>query len=72
MISQLEDTNLKILLCDFFGINLRALYGKFQLSSFKTVRERIEDDGRTYCKNAKYQTAPYGTKILLLILARKG
>jgi len=28
------------------------------------LREKLEKDGRTYCKNAKIQTAPYGTKIL--------
>jgi len=27
-------------------------------------RKEIEDGGRTYCKNAKFQTAPYGAKIL--------
>jgi len=31
------------------------------------LREEIEDDGRTYCKNAKFQTAPHGTKILFMI-----
>jgi len=36
------------------------------------LREEIEDDGRTYCKNAKFQTAPYEIKILLLIFAREG
>jgi len=30
------------------------------------LREKIEDNNHTYCKNAKFQTAPYGTKILLL------
>jgi len=34
--------------------------------------EKIEEDGRSYCKNAKFQTAPYGTKILsTLIFALK-
>jgi len=33
------------------------------------LREEIEDDGWTYCKNAKFQTDPIGTKILLLIFA---
>jgi len=31
------------------------------------LREEIEDDWQMYCKNAKFQTAPCGTKILLLI-----
>jgi len=26
------------------------------------LREEIEGDERTYCKNAKFQTAPCGTK----------
>jgi len=34
------------------------------------LSEEIEDDGRMYCKNAKFQTALHGTKILLLILAK--
>jgi len=28
------------------------------------LREQFEDDVRTYCKNAKFLTAPYGTKIV--------
>jgi len=28
------------------------------------LREDIENDGRMCCKHAKFQTAPYGTKIL--------
>jgi len=31
------------------------------------LREEIEDYERTDCKNAKFQTAPYETKIFLLI-----
>jgi len=34
------------------------------------LREKIEDDRRMYCKIAKFQTDPYGTKILLLICSR--
>jgi len=26
------------------------------------LREEIEDEEQTYCKNAKFQTVPYGTK----------
>jgi len=33
------------------------------------LREEIEDNGCWYCKNAKFQMAPCGTKILLLIFA---
>jgi len=33
------------------------------------LREKFEDDGQTYCKNAKFQTAPYGTNSLLMIFA---
>jgi len=36
------------------------------------LREEIEDDGQTYCKNAKFQIAHYGAKILLLIFAQEG
>jgi len=34
------------------------------------LREEIEDDRSTNCKNAKFQTAHYGTKILLLIFVK--
>jgi len=30
----------------------------------------MEDEGRRYYKNAKFQTAPYGTKVLLMIFAK--
>jgi len=31
---------------------------------------QMEDNRRTCCKNAKFQTAPYGTKIVLMIFAK--
>jgi len=34
------------------------------------MREQFKDDRLAYCKNAKFQTAPYGTKILLMIFAK--
>jgi len=36
----------------------------FSLLALK-LREAIEDYGQTYCKNAKFPTAHYGTKILV-------
>jgi len=48
---------------------MRSLYAKFQPSSFKT-EGGDEDDALKNCKNAKFQTAPFGTKILLLIFAQ--
>jgi len=29
------------------------------------LREEIEKERQTYCKNAKFQTAPYGTKYFI-------
>jgi len=31
------------------------------------LREEFENYAQTYCKNANFLTAPFGTKILLLI-----
>jgi len=35
------------------------------------LREKFEDDGWIYCKNAKFQAAPHGTKINLLFTLMK-
>jgi len=44
------------------------------MQNFRTLplklREEIENDVRTYSKNAIFQKAPYGIKILLLIFAK--
>jgi len=34
------------------------------------LRKKIEDDRRTYCKNAKFQTAIYETKILFQVITK--
>jgi len=38
--NQLLDQKLKNLVVNFFGINMRSLYAKFQLPNFKTRRWR--------------------------------
>jgi len=60
----------KNLVGNFFGINMRSLHTKFHPYGFKTEEGDMEYDKQTYCKNAKFQAAPYGTKILLLIFAK--
>jgi len=34
------------------------------------LREKIEDDGRMYCKITKFLKTPYGTKTLFMIFVK--
>jgi len=58
--------NFKKLVGSFFGINMRSHCAKFQPSVALKLRQEIEDERWTYCKNVKFQTTPNGTKNIII------
>jgi len=59
---------LKIWLVTFLALIRGVCMQNFNPLALK-LREQIKDEGRSDCKNAKFQTDLYGTKILLMIFA---
>jgi len=68
-IPQLLDKYLKIWFVTYLALTWGVCIWNFTSLALK-LREEFEDDGWTYCKNAKFQIAWDGTKILLMIIAK--